>query len=175
MNTVKKRYGISHALIETCFIDDADDMALYRKVKPQIAKAIAAGIAEGFGLKYNDTTAAGTQAPEKKEEENTTMTEVEIRKLVTQTIAGMDVATTAKNAARKAAQDVVQATFQSIYNNANPMYTSVDQVPDYWKSEVQGMIKCGAVKGDGVHEISIRKDALQAAVIAFRAATAFSN
>ncbi len=175
MNTVKKRYGISHALIETCFIDDADDMALYRKVKPQLAKAIAAGIAEGFGLKYNGTTLPEAPATEKKEKENITMTKAEIRKLVTQAIAGMDVPSTATNTAKKAAQDVVQTTFQSIYNNANPMYTSIGQIPDYWKSEVQELIKCGAIKGDGVHEVSIRRDALQAAVIAFRAVTAINN
>ncbi len=45
MNTVKKHYGISHALIETCFIDDMDDVKLYRRLKPQVAQAIAAGIA----------------------------------------------------------------------------------------------------------------------------------
>jgi len=164
MNTVKKKYGISHALLETCFIDDLDDMKLYRSVKGKVAKAIAAGIAEGFGLTYTDT------ATEPQEEEDKTMTEAAIRKLVTETVAGMNVTATATNAAKKAAQDVVQDTFQGIYNNANPLYTSVEQVPDYWKPEVQEMIQCGAIKGDGTHEISIRHDALQAAVIAFRAA-----
>lgn len=42
--------GISHALIETCFIDDADDMALYERKFDEVAQAIADGIAEGFGL-----------------------------------------------------------------------------------------------------------------------------
>ncbi len=156
MNTVKKKYGISHALLETCFIDDLDDMKLYRSLKGKVAKAVAAGIAEGFGLTYTDTT---------QKEENKTMTEAEIRKLVTETVRGMDVSTTAKNAA----QDVVQSTFTRIYDNANPMYTSLGQVPDYWRQEVEEMIQCGAIKGDGTHEISIRREALQAAVIAFRA------
>jgi len=159
MNTVKKKYGISHALLETCFIDDLDDMKLYRSVKGKVAKAVAAGIAEGFGLTYTDTAA------EQPKEENKTMTEAEIRKLVTETVAGMDVTATAK----KAAQDVVQSTFTHIYDNANPLYTSIEQVPDYWKPEVQEMIQCGAIKGDGTHEINIRHDALQAVVIAFRA------
>lgn len=49
MNTVTNN-GVSHALIETCFIDDADDMALYSKKFNDIAKAIADGVAEGFGF-----------------------------------------------------------------------------------------------------------------------------
>lgn len=48
MNTVH-RAGISHALVETCFIDDADDMKLYKEKFYDIARAIADGIAEGFG------------------------------------------------------------------------------------------------------------------------------
>lgn len=48
MNTVH-RSGISHALVETCFIDDADDMNLYKAKFYEIAHAIADGVAEGFG------------------------------------------------------------------------------------------------------------------------------
>lgn len=46
-----KNKGISSALLETCFIDDADDMKIYIAKKDAIAEAIANGIAEGFGLK----------------------------------------------------------------------------------------------------------------------------
>lgn len=42
--------GISHALIETCFIDDKDDMDLYERKFDKIADAIADGIMDGFGL-----------------------------------------------------------------------------------------------------------------------------
>lgn len=45
---VHKR-GISHALIETCFVDDKDDMMLYKAKFNEIAKAIADGVADGFG------------------------------------------------------------------------------------------------------------------------------
>ena len=48
MNTVHRK-GISHALIETCFVDDADDMKLYKDKFYDIARAIADGVAEGFG------------------------------------------------------------------------------------------------------------------------------
>lgn len=42
--------GVSHALIETCFIDDKDDMELYKTKFYEIAHAIADGVAEGFGV-----------------------------------------------------------------------------------------------------------------------------
>ncbi len=45
-----KLSGVSSCLLETCFLDDGDDMALYVKNKDAAAKAIAAGIIAGFGL-----------------------------------------------------------------------------------------------------------------------------
>ena len=56
-------HGISHALIETCFIDDADDMALYEQRFDEVAQAIADGIAEGFGLE------GGSEVEEEKNQE----------------------------------------------------------------------------------------------------------
>ena len=51
-------HGVSHALIETCFIDDKDDMTLYASKFNQIAQAIADGVAEGFGKEVDDMTEA---------------------------------------------------------------------------------------------------------------------
>ena len=45
-----KKAGVSSCLVEVCFIDDGDDMALYEKTKQKTAEAIALGVAEGFGL-----------------------------------------------------------------------------------------------------------------------------
>jgi len=134
MNAVKKKYGISHALIEVCFIDDADDMKLYLSKKTRVAQAIAQGVAEGFGLTKKpekpanpeQTPAKPEQAPDSKEQ------------------------------------------FDGFYNLINPLYTSLAQVPDYWRDEVADMMKSGAIKGDGKHEISIRHEALQSAVVAYR-------
>lgn len=58
-NTVTNA-GVSHALIETCFVDDADDMKIYSAKFNAIAQAIADGVAEGFGLDKgeNDMTEA---------------------------------------------------------------------------------------------------------------------
>lgn len=49
MNTAKKA-GVSAALLEVCFIDDADDMKVYEAKKAEIIKGIANGIKSGFGL-----------------------------------------------------------------------------------------------------------------------------
>ena len=59
--------GVSHALIETCFIDDKDDMTLYGNKFNQIAVAIADGVAEGFGKEIDDMTEAQTRAIAKEE------------------------------------------------------------------------------------------------------------
>ena len=45
-----KAQGVSSALLEVCFIDDADDMWLYKNKKSDIVKAIANGIIKGFRL-----------------------------------------------------------------------------------------------------------------------------
>ena len=127
MNTVKKKYGISHALVETCFIDDADDMKLYLSVREKVARAIAAGIAEGFGL------------------------------FMPQPSNIVAVKTEAKG-----------STAQEVFDELNPLYTSLPDIPDEWREPVAAMVECGAIRGDGLHEIYIRHDTLQAAVIAYR-------
>lgn len=50
MNVCKKRQGVSYALLETCFIDDKDDMNLYMAKKDAVITAIANGIISGFNL-----------------------------------------------------------------------------------------------------------------------------
>lgn len=47
-----RKQGVSHAVLEVCFITDADDMAWYQNNKSKIATAIVAGIQQGFGLNY---------------------------------------------------------------------------------------------------------------------------
>ena len=44
--------GVSHAVLETCFITDRDDVDWYLVSKSKIAQAIIAGIQQGFGLNY---------------------------------------------------------------------------------------------------------------------------
>ena len=123
--------GVSHALIETCFIDDKDDMALYGRQFDAIARAIADGVAEGFGM----------EAPaDDPEEEGESMT---------------------------------QAAFEAMYDKVNPLYKSIDDVPEYWQQEVRAMLDCGAIDGgtaDDPNDVNMRQEALKAAIVAYRAA-----
>ena len=119
--------GVSHALVETCFIDDKDDMALYGAKFDAIAKAIADGVAEGFGKTVQD-------------EEDDTMT---------------------------------QKDFEAMYDKANPLYKTISDVPDYWKQKVREMLDSGAINGgtaDNPDDVNMRHEALQAAIVAYRAA-----
>lgn len=49
IKTIKKA-GVSAALFEVCFIDDPDDMKIYTQNRQKVARAIADGIAAGFGI-----------------------------------------------------------------------------------------------------------------------------
>jgi len=62
-----KAAGASSALLETCFIDDKDDMRIYSSQKAQIAAAVANAVAVQFGLKKSNAVAGnGAQAAEKE-------------------------------------------------------------------------------------------------------------
>ena len=128
MNTVK-RHGISHALIEFCFIDDRDDMNIFMAKREQISKAVVAGVCEGFGIKYEED------------------------------------------------DKVDQKEFEALYNKMNPLYKTIDDVPTYWQQEVREMLDCGAINGGTAaaknpNDVNMRHEALQAAIVAYRAAVA---
>lgn len=55
INTAKKN-GTSSALLEVCFIDDPDDMAIYVPRRDAIAKSIADAVLTGFGIEHNFTS-----------------------------------------------------------------------------------------------------------------------
>ena len=61
-----RKAGTSSALLEICFIDDPDDMAIYAAKQPDIVEAIAMSIIDGFGL----------QRPEQEQEETMTGKEI---------------------------------------------------------------------------------------------------
>lgn len=49
-----KAQGVSSALLEVCFIDDGDDMELYKSSKNKICRAIVNGIVKSFKLSKMD-------------------------------------------------------------------------------------------------------------------------
>lgn len=51
-----KNAGVSSALLEVCFLDDADDMKVYATRFQETIRAVADGIREGFGLEEDGMT-----------------------------------------------------------------------------------------------------------------------
>lgn len=52
-NTVHAQ-GVSHALLEVCFIDSGADMLMYEQNKSAISKSIGDAILDGFGIEKED-------------------------------------------------------------------------------------------------------------------------
>lgn len=69
---------------------------------------------------------------------------------------------------QKEEEIVTQEQFNAMYQNINPLYTSLGQVPDYWREETQTLMDIGAIRGDGKTKLSIRQEELKSAIIARR-------
>lgn len=68
---------------------------------------------------------------------------------------------------------VTQAEFEAMYNKVNPLYKTINDVPSYWQPEVRKMLECGAINGGTAgdpDDVNMRHEALQAAIVAYRAA-----
>lgn len=68
---------------------------------------------------------------------------------------------------------MTQKEFEEMYDKANPLYKTISDVPPYWQPEVREMLDCGAINGgtDGnPNDVNMRHEALQAAIVAYRAA-----
>lgn len=71
--------------------------------------------------------------------------------------------------------EVTQAEFEAMYNKVNPLYKTINDVPSYWQQEVREMLDCGAINGGteaakNPDDVNMRHEALQAAIVAYRAA-----
>ena len=68
---------------------------------------------------------------------------------------------------------MTQKEFEEMYGRVNPLYKTISDVPPYWQPEVREMLDCGAINGgtDGnPNDVNMRHEALQAAIVAYRAA-----
>ena len=97
-----RKAGTSSALLEICFIDDPDDMAVYAAKQSDIVEAIAMSIIDGFGL----------QRPEPEQEE--TMTGKEIYDALNAYTATLPVPDWAKT-------ELEEAKAAGITDGTNPM------------------------------------------------------
>ena len=53
-------------------------------------------------------------------------------------------------------------------DNENPAYQSLADVPEYWRKDVEELIQAGAIKGDGVNPVAMRRETLKAIIVASR-------
>lgn len=97
-----RKAGTSSALLEICFIDDPDDMAVYAAKQSDIVEAIAMSIIDGFGL----------QRPEQEQEE--TMTGKEIYDKLTEYTKTLEVPAWAR-------EELEEARAAGITDGTSPM------------------------------------------------------
>ena len=64
-----------------------------------------------------------------------------------------------------------RALFDALYEQKNPLYTRLEQVPAYWQAETRALMEAGVLQGDGANPLHIRHDALGAVVAAGRQRT----
>ena len=62
----------------------------------------------------------------------------------------------------------MEAAFERMYEQVNPLYTALDQVPEYWREETRSLMEAGALRGDGRRALVIRREALGALIAAGR-------
>lgn len=70
--------------------------------------------------------------------------------------------------AYKEEEEMTLEQFKEFYDEVNPLYTSLTQIPDYWRAEAADLIMAGVIKGDLENPIAIRQDALQSVIISKR-------
>lgn len=117
-----RRSGVSSALIEVCFIDNANDMNVYTNNRDGICGAIADGIKEGFGL---------SKTEQKKENvpQGTPQTTKSIVDLANEVIAGKHGSGEARKKALGSLYNEVQAKVNEILGGKKaPAKKSVDTI-----------------------------------------------
>jgi hypothetical protein len=64
--------------------------------------------------------------------------------------------------------EMTQEQFNAFYDAVNPIYNTVEDVPDYWKDETKALIDSGKLKGTGEGKLNIRHETLRAVIIGER-------
>lgn len=73
-----KDWGVSGALLETCFIDNKSDMKIFDDKRLEIAGGICAGIVKGFNLKKEDVPVVKPTTPTKPTKPTTPVEKYEV-------------------------------------------------------------------------------------------------
>ncbi len=65
-------------------------------------------------------------------------------------------------------QDDFNRMMDNWQNQNNPLYATLDDVPDYWRDEAAMLVSAGVIKGDGVNSFGLRRETLRALIICKR-------
>ena len=58
--------------------------------------------------------------------------------------------------------------FKEMLDEIDPVYQTLEDVPDYWRADVKRLMEAGAIRGDGVNKVAKRRSVLEAAIVAMR-------
>lgn len=69
-------------------------------------------------------------------------------------------------------EDMTQDKFNELMDNwqaeYDPLYETLDDVPEYWRDEVEKLVNSGVIKGDGINSLGLRRSTLKSAIICKR-------
>ena len=57
-------------------------------------------------------------------------------------------------------------TFKKMYDDINPTYNTIDEVPAYWRADIKELVDKGIIAGTGGGKLGLTKSDCKAAVIA---------
>lgn len=74
----------------------------------------------------------------------------------------------AKDPAAKEETIIDGKAFQKMYDEINPTYNTLDEIPSYWRDDIRELVEKGAIAGVGGGKLGLTKSDCKAAVIAKR-------
>ena len=58
--------------------------------------------------------------------------------------------------------------FKKMYDEINPTYNTIEEVPSYWRADIKELVDKGIIGGTGDSKLGLTKSDCKAAVIAKR-------
>lgn len=71
----------------------------------------------------------------------------------------------------KPKKEVTEVDFNAWYDQVNPYYKTIDDVPEWWRNDVQELLDAGIIDGgtdDKKNDVNMRSETLQAIIVARR-------
>ena len=75
----------------------------------------------------------------------------------------------AKDPAAKEESIMTGKEFKKMYDEINPTYNTIEEVPSYWREDIRELVEKGVINGTGDGKLSLTKSECKAAVMVKRA------